>query len=211
MSHLLFDEAWDILFFAGHSFSDGESGRIQINRHMSLPLHALRQSLARAVANGLKLAIFNSCDGLGIADFLTELRVPAIVVMREPVPDRIACKFLLYFLKEFSQGTPLCLAVRRARDRLESIQSSFPAASWLPVVCLNPIQPELVWPPSTRQPRTSSVWRFSFSNRFGGFNWNCCDRYLLFGWALSDFSLQFVLAIVRWKKFISRGGKICCR
>lgn len=162
LSHLLFDQAWDILFFAGHSSSDGESGRIQISQHVSLPLHALRQSLTRAVTNGLKLAIFNSCDGLGMANFLAELKVPAMIVMREPVPDQIACQFLLYFLKEFSQGIPLCLAVRRARDRLESLQGSFPAASWLPAVCLNPNQPELVWPAPTRQPQPSlllSSWQ----------------------------------------------------
>jgi len=158
LSHLLFDHAWDIVFFAGHSSSEGESGRIHISQEVALPLHALRQSLTRAVANGLKLAIFNSCDGLGIADFLAELKVPAMIVMREPVPDPIACQFLLYFLKEFSQGTPLCLAVRRARDRLESIQTRFPAASWLPVVCLNPNQPELVWPTFTAPPSRLS-WR----------------------------------------------------
>jgi branched-chain amino acid transport system substrate-binding protein len=45
---------------------------------------------------------FNSCDGLGIADFLAELHVPAMIVMRQPVPDPIACQFLLYFLSEFS-------------------------------------------------------------------------------------------------------------
>jgi branched-chain amino acid transport system substrate-binding protein len=155
ISHLLFDHTWDILFFAGHSSSEGESGRIQISQNVSLPLHALRQSLTRAIANGLKLGIFNSCDGLGIADFLAELKLPAMIVMREPVPDQIACQFLLHFLKEFSQSTPLCLAVRRARDRLESVQSSFPAASWLPVVCLNPNQPELVWPTPTPQPQPS--------------------------------------------------------
>ncbi|MCC5613746.1 ABC transporter substrate-binding protein [Nostoc sp. CHAB 5836] len=149
LSRLLFDEDWDILFFAGHSSSQGTSGQIQISQGNFLPLHALRQSLTRAVTRGLKLAIFNSCDGLGIADFLAGLNVPALIVMREPVPDRIACQFLLYFLREFSQGTPLCLAVREARDRLESIQSIFPAASWLPVVCVNPNQPELVWPVST--------------------------------------------------------------
>ncbi|MCC5665600.1 ABC transporter substrate-binding protein [Nostoc sp. CHAB 5784] len=159
LSRLLFDEDWDILFFAGHSSSQGTSGHIQISQGNFLPLHALRQSLRKAVTRGLKLAIFNSCDGLGIADFLVGLNVPAVIVMREPVPDRIACQFLLYFLREFSQGTPLCLAVREARDRLESIQSTFPAASWLPVVCVNPNQPELVWPAPTPPPPPSLVSR----------------------------------------------------
>lgn len=160
LSHLLFDHHWDILFFAGHSSSDGHSGQIQISDGISLPLHTLRQRLTSAVRNGVKLAIFNSCDGLKIADFLSKLNVPAVIVMREPVPDRIAYQFLLQFLLEFSQGTPLCLAVRKARNRLESEQRNFPAACWLPTVCLNPNQPEFVWPnitPPQPQPTASNL------------------------------------------------------
>ncbi|MBD2364450.1 ABC transporter substrate-binding protein [Anabaena minutissima FACHB-250] len=158
ISHLLFDQNWDILFFAGHSSSEGKSGQIQISDGEFLPLDALNKSLTKAVKRGLKLAIFNSCDGLKIADFLAKLNVPAVIVMREPVPDRIAYQFLLYFLREFSQGKPLCLAVREARDRLESVQGTFPAASWLPAVCLNPNQPEFVWPDKTPQNRKSSFF-----------------------------------------------------
>ncbi|MBD2353268.1 ABC transporter substrate-binding protein [Tolypothrix sp. FACHB-123] len=151
IAHLLFDKIWDILFFAGHSSSKTTGGQIQISQDKFLPLEALTPSLKRAVNKGLKLAIFNSCDGLGIADFLTQLNVPAAIVMREPVPDKIAGQFLLYFLREFSQGTPLCLAVREARDRLDALKATFPTASWLPVVCLNPNQPEFVWPAQTSE------------------------------------------------------------
>lgn len=187
LSGLLFDEDWDILFFAGHSSSQGTSGQIQISQGNFLPLHALRQSLIRAVTRGLKLAIFNSCDGLGIADFLVGLNVPAVIVMREPVPDRIACQFLLYFLREFSQGTPLCLAVREARDRLESIQSTFPAASWLPVVCVNPNQPELVWPAPTPPPPPSPVSRLrSYFRR---------HSFIIIGFA--TFALIVIIAVAR--------------
>jgi len=149
LDHLLFDQEWQILFFAGHSSSEGISGRIQISEGNCIELHTLRERLTSAITKGLKLAIFNSCDGLKIADFLGTLKLPAVIVMREPVPDRIAYQFLLYFLREFSQGTPLCLAVRKARDRLESLQTNFPAATWLPTVCLNPNQSEFVWPDTT--------------------------------------------------------------
>ncbi|BAY64390.1 extracellular ligand-binding receptor [Calothrix brevissima NIES-22] len=149
IAHLLFENVWDILFFAGHSSSQKTGGQIQISQDTFLPLEALTPSLRKSVSKGLKLAIFNSCDGLGIADFLTQLNVPASIVMREPVPDRIAGQFLLYFLREFSQGIPLCLAVREARDRLDTLKATFPTASWLPVVCLNPNQPEFFWPAPT--------------------------------------------------------------
>ncbi|MEH2268673.1 MAG: ABC transporter substrate-binding protein [Nostoc sp.] len=171
LSHLLFDGNWDILFFAGHSSSQGNSGTIQISQGNDLPLDALRQSLTTAVTRGLKLAIFNSCDGLGIADFLIELNVPVVIVMREPVPDRIAGQFLLNLLRKFSEGTPLFLAVRKAREYLEAIEfKDFPAASWLPVICVNPNQPELVWPapisepPPPPQPPRPSLLRRLLSN-----------------------------------------------
>ncbi|NJO39204.1 MAG: ABC transporter substrate-binding protein [Cyanobacteria bacterium CRU_2_1] len=153
LSRLLFDQAWDILAFAGHSSSttdatshEGISGQIQIRENVFLHLDDLHPGLTRAVRNGLKLAIFNSCDGLGIAEALARSNVPAMIVYREPVPDQIAGQFLFYFLEEFSQGRQLCLAVREARERLRLTEGMFPAASWLPVVCINPQQPELVWP-----------------------------------------------------------------
>ncbi len=217
LSRLLFDENWDILFFAGHSSSQGNSGTIQISQGNSLPLDALRQSLTRAVTRGLKLAIFNSCDGLGIADFLTELNVPVVIVMREPVPDRIAGQFLLYLLREFSQGTPLYLAVREARDRLESIElKDFPAASWLPVVCVNTNQPELVWPapspePTPPPPPPPSLWRRllsklrDFITRF--LVWpapsllsrlrSCFGRYHLIVLGFAAFALVLIFAVGR--------------
>lgn len=61
---------WDILFFAGHSHTEGETGRIYINENQtnnSLTIEELEEALKAAIDNDLKLAIFNSCDGLGLA------------------------------------------------------------------------------------------------------------------------------------------------
>ncbi|MEM6599638.1 MAG: ABC transporter substrate-binding protein, partial [Cyanobacteria bacterium P01_C01_bin.69] len=143
---LLSDYVWDVLFFAGHSASTCEGGRIQIRKDENLSLENLRPSLAYTLAKGLKLAIFNSCDGLGIADFLAQLGVPNIIVMKEPVPDDIAGLFLTEFLKEFTKGTRLCKSIRLARQRIALDQDAFPAASWLPVAYLNPNAPELSLP-----------------------------------------------------------------
>ncbi|MEL6940350.1 MAG: CHAT domain-containing protein, partial [Cyanobacteria bacterium J06598_1] len=143
---LLSDYVWDILFFAGHSASTCEGGRIQIRKDESLSLEDLRPSLVYTLKKGLKLAIFNSCDGLGIADFLSQLGVPNIIVMKEPVPDDIAGLFLTEFLKRFTQGTQLCQSIRRARQRIALEQETFPAASLLPIAYLNPNEPELALP-----------------------------------------------------------------
>jgi CHASE2 domain-containing sensor protein len=141
----LWEESWDILFFAGHSKTEQEQGRIYLNASESFTLKELRFGLKRAISNGLQLAIFNSCDGLGLAYELEQLHIPQLIVMREPVPDRVAQDFLKQFLGTFSTGTALHVAVRQARESLQGLEGEFPAASWLPIVFQNPAVPSLTW------------------------------------------------------------------
>ncbi|MEG4249424.1 CHAT domain-containing protein [Microcoleus sp. Pol10D4] len=138
---------WDILFFAGHSLSasDATTGKLFIKQGESLEVKDMKATLRKAIARGLKLAIFNSCDGLGIAKQLAELNMPQVIVMREPVPDMVAQEFLKYFLEAFARGESLYLAVREARERLESVQDEFPCATWLPVICQNPAEEPVSW------------------------------------------------------------------
>lgn len=135
---------WDILFFAGHSQTEDRTGRIYINQHPysnSLTIEQLEEALSTAINNGLKLAIFNSCDGVGLAQALGKLHIPQVIVMREPVPNRVAQEFLRYFLDGFVTGRlPLYLAVRQARRKLQGLEDEFPGASWLPVLCQNPAE-----------------------------------------------------------------------
>jgi CHASE2 domain-containing sensor protein len=133
----LWEQQWDILFFAGHSSSQAQSGKIFINATESLTMAQLRYALRKAVDSGLKLAIFNSCDGLGIAYELADLQIPQVIVMREPVPDRVAQEFLKYFLQAYAQGKPLYSAVRQARERLQGLENQFPCASGLPILFQN--------------------------------------------------------------------------
>ncbi|MDY6902713.1 MAG: CHAT domain-containing protein [Cyanobacteriota bacterium] len=139
---LLNDQGWEILFFAGHSQSEGETGRIYLNEHSknnSLTIEQLQASLRIAISNGLKLAIFNSCDGLGLANTLEKLHIPTIIVMREPVPNKVAQEFFKHFLTAFALShKSLNLSVRQAREQLGILERDFPGASWLPVICQNP-------------------------------------------------------------------------
>lgn len=144
LSDHLWNETWDILFFAGHSQTEGESGRIYINQIDSLTLSELKYSLRQTIDRGLQLAIFNSCDGLGLAQELHQLRIPQLIVMREPISDQVAAIFLQYFLEAFAAGESLYLAERQARERLQGLEHQFPCASWLPVIYQNP----LVIPPN---------------------------------------------------------------
>ena len=141
-------KCWDILFFAGHSFSHAEdhSGAIVFGQ-ADLSLQKLHQALKEAVRKGLKLAIFNSCDGLGLANELADLKIPYIIVMREPIPDVVAHRFARYFLEAFAQGEAFYTAVQIARKRLqEEMEGNYPCASWLPVIFQNPLAPELKYP-----------------------------------------------------------------
>lgn len=138
----LWQQSWDILFFAGHSQSDGEQGRIYFNASDSLTLPELREGLKQAQ---LKLAIFNSCDGLGLLPELEQLHIPTVIVMREPVPDQVAHEFLKYFLMGFTQGKSLHQSIQEARRRLQGLEDQFPCASWLPIICQNPAVPPVTW------------------------------------------------------------------
>jgi CHASE2 domain-containing sensor protein len=148
LDHYLWDkQGWDIIFFAGHSYSqyNGESGKIYINQTDSLKISQLKNALKSAVAHGLSLAIFNSCDGLGLAQDLASLHIPQMIVMREPVTDAVAQAFLKYFVEAFATGESLYLAVREAQARLQGLEDEFPCASWLPVICQNPAAKPLIW------------------------------------------------------------------
>jgi ABC-type phosphate transport system substrate-binding protein len=155
---LIYQNRWDIIFFAGHSFSDSscQDGQLELRPGLCVPIEAFQTAIQQSVKQGLKLAIFNSCDGLGLAESLIRFQVPNVIVMREPVPDRVAQKFLSHFLDEFLQGHPLSNAVLRARNQLHPLEYAtppYPGASWLPILVKNPNQADLIWPLHTRSQR----------------------------------------------------------
>ncbi|MEY3869096.1 MAG: hypothetical protein RLZZ338_2987, partial [Cyanobacteriota bacterium] len=141
------EQGWDILCFSGHSSSemDGSNGYISINDTEKITIPELKNALTTAIERGLQIAIFNSCDGLGLANQLAALHIPQIIVMREPVPDRVAQEFLKHFLTAFASGKSFYLSVREAREKLQSLEKYFPCASWLPVICQNPAEIPPTW------------------------------------------------------------------
>ena len=161
LSKPLWEQSWDILFFAGHSYTlkEGELGAIKINAQDWLTITELRNHLRKAIELGLRLAIFNSCDGLGLAYQLAEgegLYLPQVIVMREQLPVQVAPKFLRYFLEAFTQGKLLHLALNEARQQLYLLERDFPCASWLPVICQNPTVVPPTWQTLCPQPQTQS-------------------------------------------------------
>ena len=162
LNERLWDRAgWDILFFAGHSQTEVTTGQIFINETETITLEQLRLGLKKAIARGLKLAIFNSCDGLGLAQSLADLHIPQTIVMRESIPNQVAQEFFRYFLAAFARGESLYAAVREARERLEPLEIEYPCATWLPVICQNPAAESPTWKdltnPSDNCPHSPAV------------------------------------------------------
>ncbi len=149
----LWDEPCDILFYSGHSETcmKGTVGSLQINSTDSLNLQEIRNTFSEAIRKGLKLAIFNSCDGLGLAKQLADLHLPYIIVWREPVPDQIAQRFLEYFLSSYADGKSLFNSVRDARIKLVELTNSaekekqIPGLEWLPIICKNTTYAPPTW------------------------------------------------------------------
>jgi len=162
------DRGWDILFFAGHSETQegGNRGLLAINPRDKIGISHLKSALKTAINRGLQLAIFNSCDGLGLAKELADLQIPQIIVMGEPVADGVAHAFLVHFVKAFSRGSSFYLAVRQARERLEGLEDKFPCASWLPVICQNPAEVPMRW---RSQPITETQQFSKVGDRTVGF------------------------------------------
>ncbi len=59
--------------------------------------------------------------------------------------DKVAQEFLKHFLKNFAEGQSFYLAVRQAREKLQGLESEFPGASWLSIICQNPVEVPLTW------------------------------------------------------------------
>jgi CHASE2 domain-containing sensor protein len=151
LNQLLRQETWNILFFSGHSASteDGQDCEIQLTQTHKLKIADFRFSLGEATKNGLKLAIFNSCDGIGLAQQLSRekgMALPHLIFMREKLPDPISPKFLQYFLTAFTNNKSLYAAVHEAQKNLhDDWEKDYPCASWLPVVCPNPTEEPPAW------------------------------------------------------------------
>lgn len=177
--------SWDLLFFAGHSETQGTKGCIYLNPNESLSLGELKHGLSKAIERGLKLAMFNSCDGLGLAEELEQLNIPQIIVMREPVPDIVAQEFFLQFVISFATGESFYHSVREARESLQGLENQFPCATWLPVICQNP---------SVAPPRWKDLYQNSLGTSFLHQPWRV-NLVLVF---LMSLISTFTLLGLRW-------------
>jgi hypothetical protein len=187
LEQLRSDAGWHIFFFAGHSGTVKEEhiGQFEINEEEILTIEDLKNCFTTAIENGLQLAIFNSCDGVGLAKQLAELNLPQSIVMRLPVPDEVAKKFLQLFLERFAkQGKSLYAAVYETRGILEDEFKQYPGVGWLPMLCQNPAVVAGSWEEWTRIPKV--VW-------FGVFLVTTATVISLASWLYQPFLLDELL------------------
>lgn len=138
--HELDQNSWDILIYSGHTETTPQNlGTIFLDndKNKNFRVDDIQSYLTTAIQKGLQLAIFNSCQGLGVARQLAEMGLSQSIIMRDKVPDEVAHQFLENFLNIYSSGESLSLSVRKAREKLEQIEDRYPGATWLPIMVQN--------------------------------------------------------------------------
>lgn len=135
------DEGWDMLFFAGHSNEQSlVGGELGIAPRHAIALNEITPYLKTAKKRGLRLAIFNSCSGLNIADSLMAIGVHHVVVMREPIHNAVAHAFLSHLGHALAKHQDLQEALQETRKALQ-LDLDFPSASLIPSVFTPPQNP----------------------------------------------------------------------
>jgi len=137
------ESGWDILFFAGHSNENNiTGGEISIAKNATLLISEIAPLLTIAIKRGLQFAIFNSCNGLNIANSLIDLGLSQVAVMREPVHNAVAAEFLLRFLQALSEFKDVHEALLLASQYLKTEKNlTYPSAYLIPSLFRHPEAP----------------------------------------------------------------------
>ena len=125
---------WDMLFFFGHSNeANAVGGKLAIAPNTTLSVRELEPFLRKAKARGLKFALFNSCKGLDIANSLIDIGLNQVVVMREPVHNRVAQVFFIQFMQSLAGFDDIHTALQKATHSLRSESNlTYPSAHLVP-------------------------------------------------------------------------------
>ena len=140
----------DIFIFYGHGdtlqYESFQDGIIYLDNDTPLSIGRLKTELQQAIELGLQIAIFNCCNGLGLAEQIADLNIPYIIVMREVIPHQTAQDFLENLLTVYSQGQSFPNAFSYARQKLRLAAGDFAQfADWLPILFHNPLSDSVTW------------------------------------------------------------------
>jgi CHASE2 domain len=126
---------WDGMFFFGHSNEATHlGGELGIAPGKSIFIGEIKEQLIAAKKQGLQFALFNSCNGLTIAESLIDLGLNQVVIMREPIHNKVAQEFFSQFIKELAQHKDAHNALKLTCQHLESeqIKLKYPSARLVP-------------------------------------------------------------------------------
>lgn len=134
------EPGWDILFFAGHSNETAlTGGELAIAPGETLHLAEIIPSLTIAKERGLQFALFNSCNGLSIANALIDLGLSQVAVMREPIHNHVAQEFLVRFLQQLAEYKDVHEALLAACQYLKLEKHfTYPSAHLIPSLFRHP-------------------------------------------------------------------------
>ncbi|MCH2247169.1 MAG: hypothetical protein MK111_21500 [Crocosphaera sp.] len=141
--HLKEESGWHIFFYGGHSetLEDGTGLLWLNNQEPPIQIEQLEEAFQVAIQRGLQLGIFNSCNGLGLGNYLAHLRFPQLIVMREVIPNKIAIQFLQKFLYKYSRNHSLITSLFEAKQSLKADHHHpdyYPGVHHLPTLYSNP-------------------------------------------------------------------------
>ncbi|NEO97444.1 MAG: CHASE2 domain-containing protein [Symploca sp. SIO2E9] len=127
------ERGWDALFLMGHSEeTEVTDGELAIAPNTYLSIDQIKDYLSIAKQNGLRFCLFNSCDGLQIANRLADLGLQ-VVVMREPIHDDVAHVFLRQFCQELARHEDVHNAMLTACWHLQHVEKLvYPSAYLIP-------------------------------------------------------------------------------
>lgn len=133
------ESGWDVLFFAGHSNETAlTGGELAIAPNVSLFFNELEEPLNTAKYHGLQFALFNSCNGLNLANSLIDIGLSQVAVMREPVHNRVAEEFLVRFLQGLAEYKDVHESLIATRQYLLEKRTTYPSASLIPSLFRHP-------------------------------------------------------------------------
>jgi CHASE2 domain/CHAT domain len=148
------ERGWDMLFFAGHSNETAlTGGEFGIAPGVALSMQEIEDALKKAKKRGLQFAIFNSCSGINIAEFLINLGLSQVAVMREPIHNQVAQEFFVKFLQSLAAYKDVHTALLDASQFLQQQEKRlyYPSAYLVPSLFRHPeaelfqIQPFGLW------------------------------------------------------------------
>ncbi|WP_088889874.1 CHASE2 domain-containing protein [Leptolyngbya ohadii] len=137
---LLDPKGWEILFFAGHSNeTDLTGGELSLAPNITIQIKEIAAELSEAQRRGLQFALFNSCEGLSLAESLVNLGVSQVAVMREKIHNAVAEEFLIQFLKGLAAYQDVHESLIQACEYLETKKRyTYPSAYLVPSLFRHP-------------------------------------------------------------------------